>query len=173
MVARLAYCGLGLAAAAALALAGTARAQCRLCAEPTTQAENNAEERRLTVEIEAGLDFDRLVLLDRAGGSATLHPGGDRQVQGIEPLSARAMVGEARVTGEPGRSIRVDLPHQIALHSVSGGRITIDEIATDLPSAPRLDASGTLTFRFGGRLQVSGDLDGEFRGDVPITAEYL
>jgi len=30
-----------------------------------------------------------------------------------------------------------------------------------------------LSFRFGGILRVSGDLDGEFRGDVPIDVEYF
>ena len=38
---------------------------------------------------------------------------------------------------------------------------------------PRLDGDGRLSFRFGGVLQVSGDLDGEFRGDVPIDVDYL
>ena len=37
---------------------------------------------------------------------------------------------------------------------------------------PRLDSAGNLTFRFGGRLHVSGDAEGDYRGDLPITAEY-
>ena len=37
---------------------------------------------------------------------------------------------------------------------------------------PQLDAAGNLTFRFGGRLRVSGDADGDYRGDLPITVEY-
>ena len=83
------------------------------------------------------------------------------------------MVGEAHVRGEPGRTIRIDLPSRIELFSFSGARIVIDEIETDLPSLPRLDSAGTLTFRFGGRLQVNGEPEGDFRGDLPITAEYL
>ena len=83
------------------------------------------------------------------------------------------MVGEAHVRGEPGRPIRIDLPGRIELFSTSGSRIVIDEIDTDLPSLPRLDSAGSLTFRFGGRLQVSGEPEGDFRGDLPITAEYL
>ena len=44
---------------------------------------------------------------------------------------------------------------------------------TDLPAAPRLDSAGSLSFRFGGRLVVNGDADGQYRGDLPITVEYL
>jgi hypothetical protein len=38
---------------------------------------------------------------------------------------------------------------------------------------PRLDSAGNLSFRFGGRLLVTGNADGQFRGDLPITVEYL
>jgi hypothetical protein len=30
-----------------------------------------------------------------------------------------------------------------------------------------------LQFRFGGALHVDGGVDGDFRGDVPITVDYL
>jgi len=83
------------------------------------------------------------------------------------------MVGEARVRGEPGRQVRVDLPSRLELHSMGGGRISIDEIVTDLPADPRLDSSGSLSFRFGGRIRFSGSNDGDFRGELPITVEYL
>ena len=66
------------------------------------------------------------------------------------------MVGSAVVHGQPGRTVRIELPHRIDLYSI-----------------PRLDAAGTLTFRFGGRLTVSSDADGDYRGDLPITVEYL
>ena len=42
-----------------------------------------------------------------------------------------------------------------------------------VPALPRLDSAGVLSFRFGGRLQVNGEQEGDFRGDLPITAEYL
>jgi hypothetical protein len=83
------------------------------------------------------------------------------------------MVGQASVRGEPGRTVRIELPSRIALYSLSGGRIAIDDIVSDLPPMPRLDASGRLSFRFGGRLNVTGDSEGQYRGDVPITVEYL
>jgi hypothetical protein len=38
---------------------------------------------------------------------------------------------------------------------------------------PRLDGNGRLSFRFGGIVAVSGDLDGEFRGDVAIDVDYF
>jgi hypothetical protein len=174
MMARLAHWTLGLGAAAIVAAAVPARAQCRLCETPTTLPASQRSAAGVTLEIEAGLDFDKLVVLGPAGGSAVLRPDGSSHVSGsIESLSGRAMVGEARVHGEPGRAIRIDLPRNIDLHSISGARITIEEIVTDLPVLPRLDSAGNLSFRFGGRLQVSGELEGEFRGDVPITAEYL
>jgi hypothetical protein len=83
------------------------------------------------------------------------------------------MVGSAVIQGEAGRAVRIDLPRRIELHSISGGRIVIEDIVSDLPLVARLDARGSLGFRFGGRLRVSGDAEGDYRGDVPITVEYL
>jgi len=91
----------------------------------------------------------------------------------VEAIGLRAMVGEAFVRGEPGRPIRIDLPERIELYSMSGGRITIDEMVTDLSGAPKLDSAGNLRFRFGGRIRLSGSNDGDFRGDLPLTVEYL
>ena len=64
-------------------------------------------------------------------------------------------------------------PEKITLATLSGGRITLDDVTSDLPGAPRLDSAGNLSFRFGGRLVVSGDADGQYRGELPITVEYL
>lgn len=173
MVARMALSWFGLAVAAALVAAPQARAQCRLCDQPTTTSDPS-DEAPVTLEIEAGLDFDRLIVLGTGEGSATLRPDGTRQVSGtIEAISGRAMVGVGRVRGEPGRPIRIDLPRRIDLYSLSGGSVTIDEIVTDLPAIPRLDPSGRLSFRFGGRIRISGDAEGDYRGDVPIMVEYL
>ena len=99
---------------------------------------------------------------------------GQRSVSGmISDLSGRAMVGSAVVHGEAGRAVRIELPSRIELYSLSGARITIDDIISDLAAGAKLDSAGTLTFRFGGRLRISGDAEGEYRGDVPITVEYL
>jgi hypothetical protein len=82
------------------------------------------------------------------------------------------MVGTVQVHGDRGRSVRIDLPRRIELFSISGGRVIVDDIATDASPLPRLDAAGNLTFRFGGRLMLSGDADGQYRGDLPITVVY-
>jgi hypothetical protein len=164
-----------LAAAALLAGdPGPASAQCRLCANPTTQLGQSERGGAIRLQVEASLDFDRLVLLGSGDGEATLLPNGERSASGsIAALSASAMVGTVTVHGEGGRAIRVEMPPSIELFSVSGARIAIDSIRTDLPPAPKLDSDGNLSFRFGGRLQIDGNGEGEFRGEVPITVDYL
>jgi len=151
-----------------------AAAQCRLCDTPVTSPGQRSSEGPVSLEIETSLDFDRLILLGTGEGSATLLPDGSRSVSGvIGDIGGRAMVGSAVIHGEAGRAVRIDLPARIELYSLSGGRILIDDIVSDLPTSARLTASGTLILRFGGRLRVSGDAEGEYRGDVPITVEYL
>lgn len=151
-----------------------AAAQCRLCDTPTTSRIDPGADGPISLEIEANLDFDRLILLGAGEGSATLLPNGSRSVSGVVgDISGRAMVGSALVHGEPGRAVRIELPARIELHSLSGGLIAIEDIVSDLPAGARLDSAGALNFRFGGRLRISGDAEGEYRGDVPITVEYL
>ena len=159
----------------ALAVPASAPAQCRLCATPTTQATNEAESEAVRIEVQARLDFDQVVVMDNAGfGTARLLPDGTSSTSGaIGALSARAMVGNVIVRGEPGRLVRIGLPSEISLYGLSGGSIRLDSLVTDLPSQPRLDSQGALQFRFGGALHVQGNVDGEYRGDVPITVEYL
>ena len=65
------------------------------------------------------------------------------------------------------------MPARIELYSVGGSRIAIDRIQTDLSGLPKLDSAGNLSFRFGGQLHLTGDSEGEYRGDVPITVDYL
>jgi hypothetical protein len=151
-----------------------AAAQCRLCDTPATSRSAENEDAPISLDIETKLDFDRLILLGQGEGLATLLPNGTRSVSGIiSEMSGRAMVGSAVVRGEAGRTIRVDLPQRIDLYSLSGGRISLEDVVSDLSAAPKLDGSGSLYFRFGGRLRISGDADGEYRGDVPITVEYM
>jgi hypothetical protein len=153
---------------------GPVRAQCRLCAAPTTDVQTSDDGGAIELEVRATLDFDRLVLLGAGGGTATLLPSGERRASGtVATVSASAMVGSVSVHGEPNRTVRVDLPASINLYSVNGAKIAIDEITTDLPSMAVLDSAGNLNFRFGGRLQITGDAEGDYRGDVPITVEYL
>jgi len=175
MTRRLPPLAIGLAVSAACYVAApSASAQCRLCAAPTTESAVLRPDGEISLQIEAALDFDRLILLGSGEGTAQLRPDGSTQVSGvISAISTRAMVGSATVRGEPGRAIRIDLPRQIELYSLSGGRVSLDEIVSDLPSLPKLDSTGLLVFRFGGRVRISGDAEGDYRGDMPITAEYL
>ena len=146
-------------------------AQCRLCGTPTTSRTEDTGKGDVRLEVETSLNFDRLILLGRGDGSAVLRPDGSTTSAGtIAEISPRAMVGTVTVHGEAGRTIRIDLPQRIVLHSLSGGEVTFDDVTSDLPSMPRLDAGGNLTFRFGGRLRVSGDAEGDYRGDLPITS---
>ena len=170
MLGRIALLSLVVAAAFPL----PASAQCRLCDTPTTSRDEQSGKGDVRLEIETSLNFDRLVLSGEGEGSAMLRPDGSSTIAGaVADMSPRAMVGTVTVRGEPGRAIRVDLPRRIVLHSLSGGEVTFEEIVSDLPSVPRLDPAGNLTFRFGGRLRLSGDAEGDYRGDLPITAEYL
>lgn len=162
-------------AAGAAAVAGSppAGGQCRLCETPVTVRDAAGEGAEVSLEIETSLNFDRLILSHHGDGAAIIRPDGSRATEGsISGVSSRAMVGTAVVRGEPNRVVRVELPRRIELYSLSGGRITLDDVASDLPALPRLDSAGHLSFRFGGRVRVTGDSDGEYRGELPITVEY-
>jgi hypothetical protein len=149
-------------------------AQCRLCDQPTTERPADSADGDVEIRIETGLDFDRLIFSGPGAGTATIRPNGSNDAEGIvQAVGPRASVGTVFVHGAPGRALRVDIPQRIELYSISGGRITLDQVTTDLRGEPRLDSAGNLTFRFGGRLNVTGDTDGQFRGDLPITVEYL
>ena len=161
------------ALAATAAGSSSAGGQCRLCDKPTTALSQSPDADGIQLEIESKLDFGRLVLAGEGQGAAVIRPDGSSSAQGaLSGVSARAMVGNASIHGTPGRAVRVELPRRIDLYSVAGGRITVDDVVSDLPSLPRLDSAGNLSFRFGGRVTVTGDSDGDYRGDMPITVEY-
>ena len=166
--------GLALAAGALLLPAATA-APCRLCATPTTTVSEEEQALPIRLEVQARLDFDQIILLDADGsGTARLLPDGTSSTSGsLSALSGRAMVGNVIIRGEPGRLVQVALPDSIQLHGLAGGSIRVDSLITDLPALPRLDPQGMLQFRFGGELHVEGNVEGDYRGDVPITVEYL
>ena len=151
-----------------------ASAQCRLCDQPTTvRPEEGSNGGDVELRIESSLNFDRLILGGPGAGAVTIRPDGSSAAEGsVMQLGPRASVGTVQVHGEANRAVRVEIPHRIELYSIGGGRMTLDDVSTDLPASPRLDAGGNLSFRFGGRLVVSGDTDGPYRGDLPITVEY-
>ena len=162
-------------AASGLAAPGPAEAQCRLCSTPTTTPDAKPDDAKpIRLEVRTALDFDRLILLGPGSGQAILSPDGTRQTLGaIGGLSGRAVVAEVIIHGEPGRSVRVDLPRSIELYGLKGGSVRIDSLVSDLADLPVLDGAGQLKVRIGGELRVSGDIDGDFRGDVPVMVDYL
>ncbi len=148
-------------------------APCRLCDSGST-APKEKPAAPVSLDVETSLDFDRLILAGSGNGTAELNPDGSRAVTGsITAIGARAMVGEVVIRGEPGRFVRIGLPGEIILDGLAGGTIRLEQISSDLPPMPRLDGNGRLSFRFGGVLRISGDVDGEFRGDVPIDVDYF
>ncbi len=166
---------LGLFALLNAAVPTGAAAQCRLCATPDTGvAQVGSESTPLSVEVDTALDFDRLILMDEGSGAARIEPNGTRIASGsIGMVSGRAAVARIVVRGEPGRSVDVIVPSRIELIGMKGGTIRIESILSDLPRTPMLDSNGQLTILIGGELTVSGDADGDYRGDVPVRVDYL
>ena len=159
----------------ALAMPVPAPAQCRLCDDPTTSVDPGTSSSPIRLEVQARLDFDQVLLLDsKSSGTARIAPDGSSSTSGsIAALTGRAMVGSVIVRGEPGRLVRIGFPNVIQLFGRTGSSIQVRALTSDLPAAARLDSQGVLRFRFGGELEVTGDVEGEFRGDVPIMVDYL
>ena len=81
---------------AAVLLAGApaaASAQCRLCSTPTTQIDSDEDGGNIQLDVQATLDFDRLVLLGGGNGAAILFPNGERSASGSVPASSRSSCG--------------------------------------------------------------------------------
>jgi hypothetical protein len=148
-------------------------AQCRLCAEPTTALPAGGVQSDVQLQIETNLNFDRLILIGGGPGSITIRPDGSSAAAGaVAGVGPRTMVGSVLVHGEPNRGVRVDIPRRVELFGEAGSRLVLDDLTTDLSTVPHLDAAGNLSFRFGGRLSFTGDADGQYRGDLPITVNY-
>jgi hypothetical protein len=144
------------------------------CAAPTPISLNAHPAAPLRLEVESRLDFDKVVFEGNGSALLALSPGGVARLSGAATAAgARAMPGTVLVRGEPGRAVRVDLPRQVELFGAGTGSIRIDSLVTDLPSFPRIGDDGTLSFRFGGDLRLTGDSDGAYHGTIDITVEYL
>jgi hypothetical protein len=170
---RLLLCALASAVAASPASA----APCLLCGQPEasgrTGPATGGEDQPLRIEIAAQLDFSRIAA-GTGGGSVEIDPGsGTRRLSGnVRDLGGMALSGEAIITGAPGRGVRIFLPAVIDLESDGGRTARVIDVASDAGPAPRIGPDGTLRVRFAGRLAVSGDADGNYRGRIPISAEY-
>ena len=114
---------------------------------PVRQAQTTPEDPTggddIRLEIESSLNFDRLILVGEGQGAAVIRPDGSSAAEGAITTSARARwSARAIIHGQPGRSVRVDLPRRIELYSLRGGRISFEDVTSDLPSLPRLEFGG-------------------------------
>ena len=156
----------------ALALAAPAGAQsdCRLCYKDSAPAGR----RPLTLEIFADLNFAKLAMTGREGGSAEVDAasGAKRTGGAIVNLGGLSITGRGRVTGEPLRVVRIDLPRSVSMAAPDGGTAELTAFSTDLSERPTLDANGELSFSFGARLVIRNASGGTYRGHIPITVDY-
>jgi hypothetical protein len=149
-------------------------APCRLCGTTSADPTNARPATPLHLEVETRLDFDKVVFGGTGSATVALSPGGGTRLSGaVAAAGARAMPGAVLVRGEAGRAVTIELPHQVQLFGEGSGSIRIDSLVTDLPPFPRIGDDGTLSFRFGGDLRLSGDSDGAYRGTIDIIVEYL
>jgi hypothetical protein len=148
-------------------------AQCRLCAADAPRETIVTAARPLAIAVEAALDLGRAAMLGGGGTIAIDARSGARQVDGLRDLGGMGLTGRVRVTGEPFRQLRITLPPSIRLVAPSGMVAEAVDLRTDLGPVPSLDARGELSFTFGGRLVVAPGAAGDFRGRIPITADYL
>jgi hypothetical protein len=160
----------------AVALAAApAWAQCSTCAVEPVETKPAAPDRiPVTIEIEAGLDFSRLIRTKAAEGTARIDPqSGERETSGsLSQLGGMALKGVARVTGTPLAPLRITMPDRIEMRSTTGVVAEVVDLQTDLSAAPMLGPDGRLTFSFGGKLRVKGQISGTFRGNIRISADY-
>ena len=143
---------------------------CELCALATQQG----AERPLEIEIQSGLQFSRLALRGRIDGGAVIDPqtGQKRVDANMIDLGGMSYQGRARVTGEPLRPVRIELPQRVELRSPDGAEAELTGFVTDLPAVAVLDANGNLEFNFGARLSSQGARGGNFRGRIAIRVDY-
>ena len=163
------------AAAMGACVPAVASAQdCAFCGITPGESSARTGPAPIELHLETTLNFDRVILDGSGAGLVMLKPDGASQVSGaVESLGGKTMVGRLVIRGEPGRAILVDFPATLELISINGGTLSVESVVTDLPPSPALDPSGQLVVNFGGELKISGDVDGDFRGNLLIRADYL
>jgi hypothetical protein len=171
----------GLVLAVAFALVSVAPAAavdpaCETCASDPQPAEIfERQDRPLNIEVESGLQFGRMALRGYGDGKARIDPatGESRVESNMIDLGGATFQGRARVTGEPLRPVRIELPATVLLRSADGGEARLSDFVTDLPPVAMLDENGLLEFAFGARLTSQGARGGDFRGRIRIRVDYF
>lgn len=155
-----------------------ASAQCLLCSDSTGVSGTSLvggllPELPLRVDIVADLDFARIVA-GNGGGSVTLDPrnGSGQSLGDVSPLGGYGFSGRVIVTGTPLRNVRITLPDSVTLTSTTGRTARVTSIQTGQSPVMRLSLLGRLEFAFGGRLELEGGADGDYRGRIPVTVSY-
>jgi hypothetical protein len=119
-------------------------------------------ERPLTSRSRAGCSSAAGAARARRGAARIDPETGENRVDGnMIDLGGASFQGRARVTGEPLRPVRIELPATVLLRS-RRGRSRLSEFVTDLPPVAMLDANGVLEFAFGARLTSQGARGGDF-----------
>ena len=146
---------------------------CVLCGITPGDGASSGQPAPLEIEFETTLNFDR-VIIGGGGGGIRLSPDGVAESSGAaEAPSGRARIGRIIIHGEPGRAITVDFPKSLELTGIKGTIVSVTALVTDLPANPQLDSRGELVVDFGGVLKIDGDVDGDFRGNLMVRADYL
>lgn len=134
---------------------------------------NNAP---IALAIESDMNFGRLVMIGDGIGRVLvdLQTGAKTVVGNLDDLGGMAVQGRAIIRGTPLQTIRVDFPPSVIMRDPAGGQAELRDFVSDLGQLPRLDAAGTLEFRFTGTLytDLAVALGGNLRGRVPIQVAY-
>lgn len=148
------------------------RAQaCQLCAK--SDSHEAVAQKAISISVETMLDFSTAAHTNAGSGSITVDPRtGSRQLSGLVGLSGPALRGTVTIIGQPFARLSISLPRSVQLNSNLGAVADVTDIRTDLSPSPMLGADGRLVFSFGGKLTVREEAAGDFKGRIPITADY-
>lgn len=159
-----------------------AQGQCNFCeTNPPPNGDGggrpkNGNNIQIDLAIESDINFGRLVMIGDGIGRVLmdLQTGTKTVVGNLDDLGGIAVQGRAIIRGQPAKTIRVDFPTNIIMRDPAGGQAELRDFISDLGPLPKLDAAGTLEFRFTGTLytDVAVAIGGNLRGRVLIQVAY-